>query len=424
MANEGPSMKKKKKLFLIIGAALILVIFVIVAILNNQEKLIPVSIEKIEKGKIISIVTANGTVEAEKNVDISADIMGRIIDLPVVEGQYVNKGDLLVDIDKTEQQTDVAQAKALLAAAVVTQEQAQIEYDRISQLWDGKLTSKAEYDLGKTELDQAKASVAQYQAYLDNAIDQLSKCIIKAPIAGTITTLNSEEGENVIVGTMNNAGTVIMVISDLSKIVVKADVDETDIARLKLGQEVKITLDAFPDTTFAGTVTEIGNAALSSSDNVTNFEVTVLIVDQVPDIKPGMNATVDITTDTREDVMKVPIQSLVMRTPSELAEKAKTGEKKTDSTSTDDTSTISNGTGAKEDKDEKEIEGVFIVDGKTAKFTPVTTGVSDQQYIEIKTGLELGQEIVTGSYKTLRSLKNGDKIKPSENKFDKQNTAS
>ena len=412
-------MKKKNKLMLIIGGAIVLVVFIVIAIIGNQEKLIPVTAEKAEKGKIISIVTANGKVEAETKVNISADVMGRIIGLPVVEGQYVKKGQLLVEIDKTQTAADVAQARALLASARVSQEQAQLNFDRQSPLHDRKLISDAEYDLSKTQLDQAKASVQQAQASLDRALDQLEKCTIKAPMAGTITTLNSEEGENVIVGTMNNLGTVIMVISDLSKILVKADVDETDIARLALDQSVEISLDAFPDTTFKGVVTEIGNSAKLSStgqDQVTNFEVSILIADEVPNIKPGMNATVDITTDIRDDVIKIPIQSVVMRKPSEIKEDSAKG----------NSGVVATEVNAEEaevkpshDKaNEKEIEGVFVVDGNKAVFTPVTTGISDQQNIEIKSGIEIDQQVITGSYKTLRTLKNGDKVKANEKKFD------
>jgi HlyD family secretion protein len=410
-------MKKRNRLLLIIGGAAVLIIFIIVAIVGNQEKLIPVTVEKAEKGKIISIVTANGTVEAETKVNISADVMGRIINLPVVEGDYVKKGQLLVEIDKTQTQADVARAKAYLASAQVGLEQAQIDFDRQQKLHEKKLSSDAEFDLSRTQLDQAKAQVMQYQAALDGAEDQLEKCTIRAPMSGTITALYSEEGENVIVGTMNNLGTVIMVVSDLSKIQVKADVDETDIARLALGQSVEISLDAFPDTTFKGEVTEIGNSAKATNtgqDQVTNFEVSVLITDKIPNIKPGMNATVDITTDIRDDVIKIPIQSVVMRKPSELSDdstKGKSGVVATEANAEEAE------TKSSDKADEKEIEGVFVADGNKAVFVPVTTGISDQQYIEIKSGLEVDQKVITGSYKTLRTLKNGDKVKPNERKF-------
>ncbi|MCD6162348.1 MAG: efflux RND transporter periplasmic adaptor subunit [candidate division Zixibacteria bacterium] len=415
-------MAKKKKLFLIIGAAIVFAVFIVLAIVKNQEKLIPVTVETVEKGKIISIVTASGKVEAKTKVNISADVMGKIIKLPVVEGQNVEKSQLLVEIDKTQNLTDVAQMRAALAQAKVGEEEAQINYSRQNELFNRKLISQAEYDIARINLDRAKAYVNQSQASLDRAFDYLDKCTIKAPMAGTITTLNSEEGENVIIGTMNNIGTVIMVISDLSEIEVKADVDETDIARLELGQEVEILLDAFPDTTFNGKVTEIGNAAKITggyTEQVTNFEVTVLITDTVPGIKPGMNATVDITTNIRDDVIKIPIQSVVMRKPPKKEQNnLDSNSGAVASTNESDSSAVSD-TG--KDK-EKEIDGVFIVEDKTVKFVPVVAGISDQQHIEIISGIEPDQKIVTGTYKTLRTLKDGDKVKPDEKKFDESSS--
>lgn len=411
-------MKKKKKILLIGGAAVVLIVFIILAVVKNQEKLIPVTVETVESGKIISIVTANGKVEAKSRVNISADVMGRIINLPVVEGQHIERSQLLLEIDKTQKSTDVAQMRALLAQANVGDEEARINFDRKEKLYKRQLISQAEFDLARTSLDRAVAMVNQSKASLDRATDQLEKCTIRAPMAGTITQLNSEEGENVIIGTMNNPGTVIMVISDLSEIEIKAEVDETDIARLDLSQKVEINLDAFPDTTFIGKVTEIGNAAMTSGsfqDEVTNFEVTILITDVVPGIKPGMNATVDITTNTRKGVTKIPIQAVVMRElPEPETEQPEDvsgamASTDTESESGDEDKNSNNG-------DEEEVDGVFLVDDNEVKFVPVKTGISDQQYIEIVSGLEEGQEIVTGSYKTLRSLEHGDKIKAKEKK--------
>ncbi len=407
-------MAKKKKLFLILSGIIVVVVFIVIALVKNQEKLIPVTVEKVKTGKITSLVTANGKVEARTRVNVSADVMGRIVSLPVVEGEYVKKGQLLVEIDKTQELTDVAQMRAALAAAQVNEEEAQLNFDRQEQFYQKNHSSKAEFDLARTTLDRAKALVNQSQASLNRALDELDKCTIRAPMNGTITTLNSEEGENVIIGTMNNLGTVIMVISDLSEIEVKADIDETDIARLALNQPVKITLDAFPDTAFQGKVTEIGNAAKVTGtyqEQVTNFEVTILITDKVQGIKPGMNATVDVTTDVRDDVIKIPIQAVVMRKLSEMQDKTDTnpnGAVASETTVTD-SSQMTN-----DDEEEKEVDGVFLVVDNKVKFVPVKTGISDQQHIEIISGLEKDETIVTGSYKTLRMLKQNDKVKPKE----------
>jgi HlyD family secretion protein len=405
-------MTKKKRLLLIIGAAVILIGLITAALLTNQEKMIPVTIEKVENGKIVSIVTANGKVEAKTNVNISSDVMGKIIEIPVVEGQNVKKGQLLVAIDKTQSVSEVDQMKALLAAAEADREQARINFDRQAALFERKLISQYEYDVAKNTLDRAIQAVNQYRASLEIAKDQLSKFTIRAPIDGTITDLISKVGENVLIGTMNNAGTVIMVLSDLSEIVVKADVDETDIASLAIGQDVEISLDAFPDTTFKGKVTEIGNAAKTSAygvqDQVTNFEVTILITDSVPGIKPGMNASVDITTNIRENVLKIPIQAVVMRAPEDTIKGAMVKAFKPVAEDEKDKPLSSK---VKKSSSKDEMEGVFVVEKNVARFVPIKTGISDQQYIEVVNGLSENQEIVTGSFKTLRTLKQGDKVK-------------
>jgi HlyD family secretion protein len=405
-------MSKKKKIILIVSAAVVLIALIVVALITTQEKLTAVTIEKVEKGKIISVVTANGKVEAKTNVNISSDVMGKILDIPVLEGQKVEKGQLLVQIDKTQSLSDVDQMKAVLASAEADKEQAKINFDRQVKLFERKLISQFELDLAKNTYDRAEQAVNQYRASLESARDQMSKCTIKAPIDGTITDLISKVGENVLIGTMNNAGTVIMVISDLSEIVVKADVDETDIASLSIGQDVAISLDAFPDTTFKGEVTEIGNAAKSSAygvqDQVTNFEVTILISDAVSGIKPGMNASVDITTNIRDEVVKIPIQAVVMRAPEDTLKGAAVKATKIDPEDEKDKPLNSK---IKKEDDKGEMDGVFLVEKSAVKFVPVKTGISDQQYVEIISGLTPGQDIVTGSYKTLRTLKQGDKVK-------------
>jgi HlyD family secretion protein len=417
--SDGEESIVKKRGKIIVIAILVLVVIagiaaVSIAVWKKRTAGVPVTVEKVEKGKIISIVTANGKVEARTKVNISADVMGKILKIPVVEGQRVEQGQLLVEIDRAQVEAQVAQMRAALTSAKFDRQQAAIEFEREERLLKLNLVSQAEYDLARTTLDRATAAVRQCEANLDQSLNQLGKYTILSPMAGTITQLNSKVGENVIVGTMNNPGTVIMVISGLAEIVVKAEVDETDIASVALGQKVEIALDAFPDKKFQGTVTEIGNAAKTSGvgqQEVTNFEVTVLITDKIPGIKPGMNATVDVTTNTRESTLKVPIQAVVMRNPAE-----KSNDKKSPAQDIREPGEDAEARTAarKSPKDEEEVDGVFLVEAGTAKFVPVKTGISDQQTIEILDGLKEGQTIVTGSYKTLRSLKSGQKIKPQE----------
>ncbi len=396
--------KTKKKIF--VGGIIVIILAVLVFITVSQTKVDAkkVRIETAERGDIISIVTATGRVQAKKEVQISADVMGRIIKLPVKEGQKVKKGDLLVQIDPASYGADVARAGASLLQAQASLETAEIAFNRNQELFKRKLVSQETLDLSRAEYNSAKALVAQAEASLEQAKDQLSKTTIRSPIAGTITALMSEEGENVVIGTMNNPGTVIMVVSDLSAIEVEAEVDETDIALVEAGQDVDIDLDAYPDTTFEGVVTEIGNSArivgVSSQEQVVNFLVTILFTDVVKGIRPGMTATVDISTGVSENAVNVPIQSIVMRAASDtiIAESVTgNGAKAEDA----------EGDGREEDEKEP-VEGVFLVTDGKAKFRPVTTGLADQQSIEIIEGAAEGDSVITGSYQMLRILKSGD----------------
>ncbi|MBD3168689.1 MAG: efflux RND transporter periplasmic adaptor subunit [candidate division Zixibacteria bacterium] len=413
---------KKKKIVIVVIVVAVLVVLGVVAVSQNKTKAVEVQVDDAETGEIVSVVTATGNVKARTEVNISADVMGRIIDLPVKEGQEVKTGDLLVQIDPTSYRAKVSQYKAALKSYRAQLEKAQLAYERNQALFKRNLISKEELDFSRSEFQAAEASVRQFEAQVEQARDELAKTTIRSPIDGTITALYSEKGENVVIGTMNNPGTVIMVVSDLSAIEVEAEVDETDIALIETEQHVDISLDAFPDTTFNGKVTDIGNSAIvtgtSAQNQVVNFLVTILIQDDVRNIRPGMSATVDIVTAKEENVVKVPIQAIVMRKPSDTLSTG-TGEKDgeeaiagvSDSNEGEEKSNVGEG------EEEETIEGVFVVnDDNTAKFVPVVTGIADQRYIEVKEGLEKGKTIVTGSYKTLRTLKSGDAVEVEKRK--------
>ncbi|UCE67952.1 MAG: efflux RND transporter periplasmic adaptor subunit [Candidatus Zixiibacteriota bacterium] len=403
---------KKKKWILIIGVGVVLVVFIVIALKSNQVKKTKTTVEIARKGEITSIVTATGKVKAQADVEISADVMGRIEELPVKEGQGVKTGQLLVKIDDRSRQMDVAQAKGSLLSAQSAYEKARIELAREKQLFEKGLTSQSSLDIVQNLYDQAHAQVQIYQANLDRAQDQLDKCTIRSPMDGIVTKLNSEKGENVVIGTMNNPGTVIMVVSDLSAIEIEAEVDETDIASIKVGQKVEILLDAFPDTTFRGEVIQVGNSAKASSfavsDQVTNFLVKILILDKVRNIKPGMTASVDITTDYREDAVRIPAGAVVMRPEG-------TGREKEDNSPKEGGEADSSEKIIRKEK--KEIDGVFICKDGKAKFVPVKSGIRDQQYVEITSGLSEGDSVITGSYRTLRNLKHDEIVDPQKPKF-------
>jgi HlyD family secretion protein len=410
-------MKKKKKILIVLGIVLVLAVIIAVNVLKSGEKTYPVQAEKAKKNDITSVVTANGKIVPRTDVKISAYVPAKILQLPVKEGDLVKQGQLLVQLDDTEYKAALNQAKAQLSSAKANLEQAQLVYKRQKELFEKKLSSKEQYDLAETEFKMAEAQHEQAVANLDQTKYVLSKTTITSPMDGMVTSLNAEVGEIVMIGTMNNPGTVIMTISDMSEIETEVEVDETDIADVKIDQEAKIKIDAFPDTTFRGKVSEIGHTALitgvGTQDQVTNFLVKVVLLDQVPNLRPGMSASVDVTTNHRSDVLVVPIQAVVMREEKKDTLTTKKEKEKGALASGDSMTTKEE---EKKKKEKKEVEGVFVVENGRAKFVKVNTGIADQQDIEIVSGIEENNTIVTGSYKILRTLKDGDKVKVTEKK--------
>ena len=399
-------MKKRSKIIIIVGVLILVVVIVLLNLFRSGEKVYTVEADKVKKGDLASVVSGSGKVQAKKDVKIGATVPGLIISLPVKDGDIIKKGQLLVQIDPSEYKSAVAQATAQLNSAKANFEQAKLLHERQQKLFEKSLTSKEQYDASLTQYDVAKAQYDQSQASLRQAEDLLAKTTITAPMDGKITELLKKEGEMVAGATYNP--TEIMTISDLSAFEVEVEVDETDIAETKLVQEAKIKIDAFPDTSFKGEVSEIGNTAkvtgYGTQDQVVNFLVKVLILDEVKGIKPGMSASVDITTASHKDVLNIPIAAVVMR------------EEKKDSLSTKSKKDKSEAlaSSVKEEKDKKkkkEIEGVFLVEKGRAKFVPVKSGIADQQNMEIVSGLKENDQIITGSYKILRTLKDGDKVK-------------
>ena len=411
-------MKKKKKILIILGAVIVVAIIIVANVLKSGEKTYQVQAEKVERSDLTSVVTANGRIVPKTDVKISAYVPAKITKLPVEEGDVVEKGQLLVQLDDTEYRAAMNRSKAELASARASMEQAQLVFNRQKELFGKKLSSEEQYDMARTELDLARARRQQAAASLDQTRYNLSKTTMASPMDGIVTSLNAEVGEIVMIGTMNNPGTVIMTVSDMSEIEAEVEVDETDIAQVKLGQETEISIDAYPDTTFRGRVTEIGHAArisgLGTQDQVTNFLVKVMLLDEVSTIRPGMSASVDITTDSRTDVLSVPIQAVVMR-EEESDTLTEEGEEKEGAVASTDSGSVKGEKKGKK-KEKEEVEGIFlIVDGR-AKFVRVATGIADQQNIEIVSGIDEDDQVVTGSYKILRTLKDGDKVKVTEKK--------
>jgi len=409
----------KKKKLLIIGLVVVVVVAGLVALNAGQsgKKGRSVMTEKVTSGDLQQMVSATGRVVPPTEVKMSANVSGRITAIHVEEGDAVGEGQLLVELDRDRYEYAVRRARASVAESEALKSNAELEWERQQELFSRKLISKQEYDAAEATWKAAGYSVDQWSANLAELEDYLDECTIRSPITGTVTDLTAKQGENVVIGTMNNPGTVIMVVSDLSVIEIQAEVDETDISLVKLGQTVEIELDAFPDTSFEGEVVKIGNSAevsgFGTQDQATNFMVNVRLTEDVDNIKPGMTSSVDITTSTRDDVLQIPIQALVMREPKDTTDTDAESGADTDADAGVAVAAIEDDKPARSRRREKprELEGVFVVKDGVVEFREVETGIADQQYIEVESGLEEGEEIVTGSFRVLRDLENGDPIK-------------
>ena len=435
----------RKKVFIIIGVVVVLGALAFVNLKYARTSATVVNAEKVQKRNLEAVVSASGTIEPKRSVNISADTMGRVVNLAVNEGERVTKGQFLLQVDPRNLRAAVNQGEASLAAAKSTLDQtrSQVESARIAlqlandnlkrqkDLWDHGLATKQAYDqavndqqMRQSALQQAQQSVAtqekrinQELAGLDSAKYNLSKVRIESPIDGIITRRNIEEGETVVIGTMNNAGTVLMTIADMSVIEAQIEVDETDIPALAIGQPAKVTIDAIPDKTFPGRVTEIGNSpiqqagATSSTQQATNFLVKVTLDHQIPEVRPGFSCTADITTATRKDALAVPIQAMatrelvydkagkVVRAPVERGQRPRAAAKADAADALPDGET------------RKDTDGVFVVHGDVAEFVPVKTGIAADKYFEVLSGLKEGDLVVTGPFSNVRNLKDQGKVK-------------
>lgn len=417
---------KKRWIWIAAGALLVVVLVIANMARSSGGKVEPVQLAKVRMEDVTSRVKAPGKIEPKTQVKISADVPGKVIHLAVEEGDAVRKGQLLLQLDDTQYRSTWSQARAALASARARLSDARASlkvaednYVRQRSLFEQKLLSQAEWDRATAAIESARSTsataqeeVSRAEAALSAAADNLGKCRFVAPFDGVVSALNVEQGEIVMIGTMNNPGTQILAVSDLSRMLVRADVDEADIVDIRLGQKAKITVDALPDTSFPGTVTEIGNTAKRSvtggSEGQTNFEVQVVFDQTVPEVRPGMTADVEIETGTRVKTRAVPIQAVVVRTERDL-ERAK-GKRAARRPRGSD----ANAMAAEDDtagRRQKEITGLFVVKDNVAKFVPVKSGIASENMIEVFGEVKEGDFVVSGPYKALRELKPGAKVK-------------
>ena len=432
-------------LVLLIGAALVF--------FNLQFRQVTgpiVNVETIETRALEALVSASGKIQPQLAVDISASTVGRVTRLAVSEGDRVEAGDFLLQIDPEALQAMVDRGEVGLEAARSAQRQARVtvetarvnldiaqdDLQRQRDLWASQLTTRetlerAENDvaLRESELRAREIEVAtqeqrvrQELASLESVQHDLTKVTIVAPIDGIVTRRTIEEGETVVVGTMNNQGTALMTIADLSVIEAEVEVDETDIPTVAVGQHATVSIDAIPDRTFAGRVTEIGNSPIQSSgtqsSQTTNFKVVVTLNDEVPGVRPGFTCTADITTATRAAAVAVPIQAMTVREVTFDTNGAiKRWSSRTGVRRGVETQVAAAELEPGETREER--EGVFVLRQNTAEFVPVETGIAGERYFEVLSGLQPGDRVIVGPFSEVRELDDGVVVRVEESDPDR-----
>lgn len=390
------------------------------SVVKGRQKGVEVRMEEVARRDIVALVTASGNIRARRAVELSSDVSAKVDQLLVEAGDDVEAGQVLLRLDPAQYQAGVSRAEAALSQARASQAQmeanllrARRDLDRLLALRarDPLLVSTQQVDDAETsvevsaaQLRSAEFGVSQARASLDEAQDRLSKTIIRAPMAGKVTRLNVEQGETVIIGTMNNPGSLILAISDLSVIEVVVQVDETDVPEVALGDSASVRIDAFPNRTFSGRVTQIGNSAIrppsqqvAGQQAAIDFEVVITLDPTDAELRPDLSATAEIVTDVKSEALSIPIIALTVREPEgDSAEAAPEAPAPA---------------GPETGKEAEDVEGVFVVKEGKATFTPVTVGIAGQEYFEVLSGLNAGDTVVAGPYQRIRQLKNGDPVK-------------
>ena len=472
-------MSPKKRLIIAFSVLGVIAAIIAVSVTQSRQARIQVQTGKVERlAELKATVSASGEIKPKEFVELQAEIVGVITELFVKEGDFVEKGDLLVRIDPTQSQAEARAQRAMLESsqfdasrqdqqialqqvsllreeANVRATQAEVErarqalelakndFARDQQLFEDNLISRGQYERARNEKvganaallsaqareEQARASlsvaqvvleqnrisyssslqrVEQNKAILSRVEDSLSKTNIRSPLTGVITQLNVEIGERAVPGTLNNPSATIMVIADLSVIEAEIEVDETDIIDVRLGQIAEITVDALPEQPLRGVVTEVGSSAIQKagqSQEAKDFKVAIRLESPPSSLRPGLSCTADITTATRNEVLAIPIQALATR-------EFEVDFEGNPIIQSDEARREARANGVEEDKepDLKDFMGVFVVESGRAQFRPAITGIAGATKIEVQSGLEAGQTIITGSYKALRTLRPGDRV--------------
>lgn len=413
-------MKKSTKWSVAGAIVLAIAIIGVTSAMKGRNKATEVRMEKVQRRDLTASVTASGQVQPHTKVDVSSDITGRVVRLAIKEGQMVTKGQFLLEIDPSQYQANVERATAAVASSRSQSAQAkpgfaqaQRNYDRLAALKKANPTLvsdeqveqlRTQVEVSRAQLEAANHAIDQATASMRDAQSSLSKTTISAPMSGRVTRLNVQEGETAIMGTLNKDAATMLTISDMSVLETKVRVDETDVSRIKLGDSTVVQLDAFPDTTFLGRVSEISNSSVKAgttggtggaADQAIDYEVTIQLLNAPPETRPDFSATAKIITQTRKAALSIPIIALTVREDEPVA--------KGDSGAL----TLGRKAPAKE-VGKRDVEGVFVVGANNkVTFRPVKVGIAGEKYFEVLTGLKEGENIVGGTYQAIRELKDG-----------------
>ena len=452
-------MKPWKQIAIGAGVVMMLAIIVGVTVHQSGKNVVTVQTGKVQRQDLSSVVSGSGEIKPKTYVNIGANAYGKITHLYVKEGDHVKKGQLLAQLENVQSTADVsanqasvqaAETDAIAAdAALKTSDadllRAQADYGRNKLDWDraqnlfkegliaksdfdsrqnawatadaGLVQAKARVAQAKAQKDSADRHVAQARANLTRVADVLQKTSYAAPYDGVVTNLPVREGESVVIGIQSALGSTLLTLADMSVITAEVKVDETDIVNVHLGQPAEVTIDAIPKKVFHGTVSEIGDNAIvrstgvatsqqtTASEEAKDFKVVVTVTDPPPDLRPGLSTTAKITTAARSGVLSIPIQALSVRSKAQLEQ-----EKSTPG-SVHAAAPAPKETASKNKDQQQDLQGVFVIRNKKAEFVPVTTGITGTSDIEVVNGLSDGDEVITGSYKVLRTLRSGSSVK-------------
>jgi HlyD family secretion protein len=395
-------------------------------IASRRESGVEVRTEVVQRRDLVSVVTASGIIQPKRKVDISADVSGRVVLLSVVEGQMVQRGDLLLRIDPTAFEAAVRRSEAMVAQARAQEAQARANLlqatsaaQRAEQLAAGdRLISDQDLEQARTQqrvseaqFEAARYGVSQATASLNEAQEALRKTTIVAPMTGRVTRLNIEEGETAVVGTMNNPGSLLLTVADLGEMEAAVKVDETDVPHISHGDSASVKIDAFPDKSFTGRVTQIANSAIQGQGTAAagqqnqsvDFEVVITLDNPPAELRPDLSATAEIITETRDNAISVPIIAVTVRDPDGKKFQAAEAEQGAPA-----------GPAAGPAAREAEVEGVFVLSDGTAAWVPITLGIAGDQYFEVVDGLDGGEVVIAGPYSAVRDLEAGSSVRTPE----------